>query len=160
MLDPGAFIQFFSCSSLASKGEQFSPLATNPCQFDGKDACIFSACSLLLNPANTQAPVPVSLAPAYCSNQSKTAATSGYRRRTTGSQSLCPPDFRKSRIVIAGVFRVKSGELKIPAVGTMQPGAITRYQHSSSSISVSKSPTEIELEECWYLVINPGCIVP
>ena len=58
--------------------------------------------SPLAHAANTQDPVPVSRAGANRPSQSSASATAGNLARTTGSQSLRPPDSKKARIVMQG----------------------------------------------------------
>ena len=63
----------------------------------------------LATDAKMHEPVPVRRAGAYRPSQSSASATSGQCARTTGSQSLRPPDSKKARIVMMGEFRVNSG---------------------------------------------------
>ena len=62
-------------------------------------------------------------------------ATSGYRRHTTGSRSLCPRSTEKGGILIGIVFRVNSLLPKTCAVETCTGGVSTRYQAGGRSIA-------------------------
>src|SRR6185437_10672534 len=108
--------------NLSRSGETFKPRATKLRQASGTRAAIRSASAALAHRAKMQEPVPVNRAGARRASQSSASATSGYIARTTGSQSFRPPDSKKARIVMRGVFRVNSGAWKTRAVGTATPG--------------------------------------
>src|SRR6185437_16993318 len=97
-------------------GEILSPRATKLFHSSGTRAAMRSASRAVAHEAKIQEPVPVSRAGAYRDSQSRAAATSGLRARTTDSQSLRPPASKKARIVMRGEFRVKSGLWKTSRV--------------------------------------------
>src|ERR1700730_6114143 len=55
-------------------------------------------------------------------SHSSASATCGARARTTGSQSLRPPDSKKARIVMRGEFRVNAGRWNPSRVLMATPG--------------------------------------
>jgi integrase len=103
-------------------GEVFKPRATKLVQRSGTRAATRSASAARSKSANTHAPVPVRRAAPNRASQSSASATSGKRARTTLSQSLRPPVWKRARIVIFGEFRVNSGAWKTAAVGTCTRG--------------------------------------
>jgi hypothetical protein len=92
------------------------------------------------NSANTHAPEPLIAAIVVfssCFSHSKHLATSGYKRQTTDSRSLCPCQTEKGGILMGIVLRVNSLLAKISAVDTCTDGTRTRYQAGGSSMAVA-----------------------
>src|SRR5690349_24840838 len=68
------------------------------------------------NSANTQAPEPLMRASPNRLSHSRCAATSAWRRHTTGSRSFAPKPAEKPDILIVWEFRVNSSDEKISRV--------------------------------------------
>ena len=92
--------------NLSNKGESFNPCTKNASIPGGTSRRICAPRSMESHSTKTQAPVPVNRAGPWTDSQSSACATSGYRCRTTPTQSFRPPEARKPLIVMGGEFLV------------------------------------------------------
>src|SRR6267142_7118549 len=130
----------YSFSKRTVSGCRSNPRTTKPRISAGILEWTERASRSAANSANTQAPEPLMRASANCLSHSRCAATSAWRRRTTGSRSFLPKPAEKPDILMVFEFRVNSGDAKIAGVDTITGGISSTYHALGNSSGVRRSP--------------------